>query len=180
MENFTNSFQPVIHSSVWHSMCFKPSDFLFEFFFFPCNLSRSSVHDHRLCGSARELQFGCREFGTVVTILYILLSLMKWYLMHWRELIDHWGIPKVLEVLEVLELLEVWVHIWPNLIVVSTFLDCGLDFMQDTLQEIFKFVWTQTAKRELTILTNLSAIFQLILLRTEEQCTVLWYLVSPA
>ena len=84
---------------------------------------------------------------------------MKWYLMHWRESIDHWGNPKVLELLE---LLEVWVHIWPNLIVVSTFLDCGLDFMQDTLQEIFKFVWTQTAKRELTILTNLRAIFQLI------------------
>lgn len=28
------------------------------------------MHDHRLYGSARELQFACREFGTVVKISY--------------------------------------------------------------------------------------------------------------
>lgn len=33
MENFTNSFQPVIRSSIWYSMCSERSEFFFFSFF---------------------------------------------------------------------------------------------------------------------------------------------------
>ena len=49
-------------------------------FFFPCNLSHSSVYDHRLYGSPRELQFGCREFGMICkNLLQFSISFCLWW-----------------------------------------------------------------------------------------------------